>query len=687
MNGTNNGWNTNRTMNNNRNGNNKNGASKKPRKMLGYIFVVTIFVLFWGGIYFLINLNNDEITHSWDPDVEDETKIKRTENRGTIISMWIMLSAVAQAVMKSCGASETMLLICYGFFMAAIIGFMGDQAFGTDEGYSLMTIGTRANNKSGRMRGVATRIKYALGRLTSSEFWRYIVTVFLDMFISMPLQSVIVSVCDSTIQGLKHTVPLMPMGFSWGLGTLLNNFDNILQSFVAFITFLAYANETRFRWAYPGINVDPSLLISTSTIKLATSIAAIVYLVANVSADFNIIDGVKVKVGSSLSDRLDRKMIFAIFVIGLLTVGSMSSTSFMNYKPSSFIIAPIQKYTDNKNFWNFQRNNADKYCDCEGNNKCDNPNCKIGRYKTCAVDESGNLKVTDTGNIEQDNSPKPSVEACGVEEISKSLGKGGKYFTKKYSDEKHYKTGKYASGAIAIVSLILGGIGYKGNLPFLYVISVICLLGLVGTYPLVVNYVEDDGQEKNDCTVYDKDPELTSDQKACNGSDDDPCYIPDEIYDNKCASPKTDADTIIGDTSAETPATTAATEAARKSYNQYGGRFVKKIDMGVYRKNNTDIVDKFETVDKYIMGLCILFVYAMVGIVLPFLPLPFVYNKNEMHKAKWYKFIFMLIFVCGIIAALFIFSKMAPKTEDLVESEKTLLIEGKFSEYKGKIIW
>ena len=667
MYGTNNGWNTNRTMNNNRNGNNKNGASKKPRKMLGYIFVVTILVLFFAGIYFMVNLNKDEITHSWKPDVEDETKIKRTENRGTIISMWIMLSAVVQAVMKSCGASETMLLICYGFFMAAIIGFMGDQAFGTDEGYSLMTIGTRANNKSGRMRGVATRIKYALGRLTSSEFWRYIVTVFLDMFISMPLQSVIVSVCDATIQGLKHTVPLMPMGFSGALGTLLNNFDNILQSFVAFITFLAYANETRFRWAYPGINVDPSLLISTSTIKLATSIAAIVYLVANVSADFNIIDGVKVKVGSSLSDRLDRKMIFAIFVIGLLTVGSMSSTSFMNYKPSSFIIAPIQKYTDNKNFWHFQRNNADKYCDCKGNNNCDNPNCKIGRYKTCDVDDNGNLEVTDTG-IKQDKSSRPTGQACDIEKIDKDVGNGVKYFTEKYSDENAYKIGKYCSGAIVIVSLILGGIGYKYNLSFLYVITVILLLGLFGTDPLVVNYVEDDGQEKNDCTVHDKDPELTDEEKECNGSDDDPCYIPDETYDTKCSSEN-------------------FSNTTNKTYNQYGGRFVKKIDMGVYRKNNTDIVDKFETVDKYIMGLCILFAYAMVGIVLPFLPLPFVYNKNEMHKAKWYKFIFMLILACGIIATLFIFSKMAPKTEDLVESEKTLLKKKKFSEYKGKIIW
>ena len=283
--------NINRNVTRNVNGNNKNGASKKPRKMLGYIFVVTIFVLFLGGIYFMVNLNKDEITHSWKPDVEDETKIKRTENRGTIISMWIMFSAVAQAVMKSCGASETMLLICYGFFMAAIIGFMGDQAFGTDEGYSLMTIGTRANDKGGRMRGVATRIKYALGRLTSSEFWRYIVTVFLDMFISMPLQSVIVSVCDATIQGLKHTVPLMPMGFSWWLGTLLNNFDNILQSFVAFITFLAYA-EFPFPQSYAGsatfpethygprnhCSVSPFVLNSQRTVCYSMSLHFLVFL-------------------------------------------------------------------------------------------------------------------------------------------------------------------------------------------------------------------------------------------------------------------------------------------------------------------------------------------------------------------------------------------------------------------------
>ena len=51
-----------------------------------------------------------------------------------------MLSAFVQAFMKMFGASSVMLLLLYGFFMAAVLGFMGDQAYGRDEGFSFADI-------------------------------------------------------------------------------------------------------------------------------------------------------------------------------------------------------------------------------------------------------------------------------------------------------------------------------------------------------------------------------------------------------------------------------------------------------------------------------------------------------------------------------------------------------------------
>ena len=274
-------------------------------------------------------------------------------NRGTLISIFLMASAIIQAIMKSAGASHTMLLLLYGFFMAFILGFMGDQGFGRDEGYSFKDIGNKVPNdvkKGGKLKGLATQIKYIVGTLSTSEFWRYIVTVFLDMFISMPIQSVITSVFDGTFKSLALAVPLLPMGLSQTLNVLVKNIDNILQSFVGFITFLSYANDTRFRWAYPSKDINPNKLISTTLIKLATCVAGVVYLVANVSADFNVVEGVKVKVGTSLSDRLDRKMYFVIIMTILLTIGSSSEKSFMNYQPNKYYIAPIQNYKGNE-FW------------------------------------------------------------------------------------------------------------------------------------------------------------------------------------------------------------------------------------------------------------------------------------------------------------------------------------------------
>ena len=74
------------------------------------------------------------------------------------------------------------------------------------------------------MKGIATRIKYILGTLSTKAFWRYVITVFLDMFISMPLQSIITSVANGMIVGLRNTVPYMPFGLSTLLSFISTNF-------------------------------------------------------------------------------------------------------------------------------------------------------------------------------------------------------------------------------------------------------------------------------------------------------------------------------------------------------------------------------------------------------------------------------------------------------------------------------
>ena len=58
---------------------------------------------------------------NWKPNVTDTEKISRTKNRGTIVSMILMTSALLQSLLKGMGASTVMLLLLYGFIMASVI--------------------------------------------------------------------------------------------------------------------------------------------------------------------------------------------------------------------------------------------------------------------------------------------------------------------------------------------------------------------------------------------------------------------------------------------------------------------------------------------------------------------------------------------------------------------------------------
>ena len=56
------------------------------------------------------------------------------------------------------------------------------------------------------------------------------------------------------------------------------NYPSILQSIVAFVTFNAYTNQTRFAWAYPDETLARELRIPPGTIMLCIAIAGVLYL-------------------------------------------------------------------------------------------------------------------------------------------------------------------------------------------------------------------------------------------------------------------------------------------------------------------------------------------------------------------------------------------------------------------------
>jgi hypothetical protein len=149
-------------------------------------------------------------------------------------------------------------------------------SYGTDEGLSSYK------------EGIGNGIRYMLGSLATTKFYRYIITVFLDMFISTPIQMVITYLFRNIISDLKNgRVGYKLFDDRFITKFIGKNFDNVLQSVVAMITFLAYTNETRFLWAYPSSSLHKDEIIPPSTIKLATSVAAIIFLVSNYPNTYN----------------------------------------------------------------------------------------------------------------------------------------------------------------------------------------------------------------------------------------------------------------------------------------------------------------------------------------------------------------------------------------------------------------
>ena len=320
----------------------------------GIVFTILLAVLVAIPLMVYFYLNKDGI-NCWNKNDDDKEKIERTSNRGTVISIFLTLMSLVQAILKGSGAAETPLLLLFGFIFASVVGYIGDQGFGIDDGYSFNDIVERANNDGNGVKDaplfaqqVGTIIKFIMGKLLKGDFWRYIVTVFLDMFISMPIQIIITILMAPTINSM-NLVSLSMGPFMKKITQLLTfNFDNVLQSFVAFITFLAYTNDTRFRWAYPGEVADRGSLSSTGTIKLATAVAAGFYLTSVVSTDN--VTNTGLKPGSSLVDNLASKFIYVLFIISLMTIGS-SMLSFMDSFSDSKYYAKMKNEYTKDDFW------------------------------------------------------------------------------------------------------------------------------------------------------------------------------------------------------------------------------------------------------------------------------------------------------------------------------------------------
>jgi len=256
-----------------------------------------------GICIYIPTLTSNEANFDTDRCSPASEKSRRSSKRGLLISMSLMFMAGIQMLLKAQDPSEKVLLVAFGFIYAAVIGYMGDQMIGGDDGFSL--------------KNMAWKIRYGLGSLTTGSFFRYMITVFFDMFISGCLIDVFQIVFDPLTQSVRNMK--LPFGHVYR-DLICNNFDNILQSIVGFGTFTAYTNDTRFNWAYPSNTATEDDVIPVSTIKLITSVAATVYLIANIPGNVNTTN---LKAGNPMADSLKTKLIYVVLTLALLTMGSM----------------------------------------------------------------------------------------------------------------------------------------------------------------------------------------------------------------------------------------------------------------------------------------------------------------------------------------------------------------------------
>jgi hypothetical protein len=228
---------------------------------------VTVFscvaFLFFGVIGYLLNYTvfypdgwtmNATLQDTHNPEYTHNVAV-RTKNRGVVASIATSLtfSAIVNSSLDKFGkidpATSTVLI---GMTLGGTFGYILDNMLGTDEG--LREYLWRPQDG----------MKFALGRLASDRFGRYIVTILFDMFFTVIL--------------FKHFYSMLVnmAGFSKNGREWLAN--AIVSGFIGVITFQVYANMTRFSWAYPsGVDVDGSW-IDGSVMNLAVVIMNMVYL-------------------------------------------------------------------------------------------------------------------------------------------------------------------------------------------------------------------------------------------------------------------------------------------------------------------------------------------------------------------------------------------------------------------------
>ena len=280
-------------------------------------------------------------------DSHTQEKHNRQSTRGMIVSLVLGLVLASLNFgadkMKADTATSAILI---GFVFAPMIGYMGDIGFASEQGLRLTIADGKEDTK---LFGLFNRkgSDYVYGNLSNSKYIRYFLTVLLDLFISVPIYTIIVNQFANS--------PHMSL------------VSGIVSSLIGVITFQAYTNQTRFLWAYPDPDTDYNSWIQSSTILLATAVAGVIFLI-----------GPKVSVEGSITNNPWFRISIVILSLGMMSIMHMTQTL---TAPRKNVIVPVRILDDEENVTISFKEESDKIPTEEEIMK----NNKIGRLIFLAI--------------------------------------------------------------------------------------------------------------------------------------------------------------------------------------------------------------------------------------------------------------------------------------------------------------
>jgi hypothetical protein len=237
--------------------------------VLGVLMSIAVIV---AGIGFVVNTAYTPgvwSTSNIGPDGEelDQPDInQRIKKRGLIASslstcIFVFIN-IFMTSMGKCDRATYQALV--SMITAGMVGFILDNIFATEEGCNMLN---QDDNKGLELSNFPKTLKYALGTLYSPKFPRYIITIALDIFISLVLTD-----------GLSEMIT--SLFYTPAMSSIVNITS---MAIVGFTTFLTYANATRLEWAYPDTAkaTRTSDFIPSSTILIGTVVAGMVFLIWN----------------------------------------------------------------------------------------------------------------------------------------------------------------------------------------------------------------------------------------------------------------------------------------------------------------------------------------------------------------------------------------------------------------------